>query len=134
MAMRVGVALVLLGAPCVGAAQEGTPGRRPWPVDVAHYAKWPGLAATGTMLTLGFLASRDAARLQDSIAVDAASRRARNWILGGEITLVATGAMFLVDLIHRDGGPQNIPFTPFRVLASRGRIGLSIAFGGPNGR
>jgi len=78
------------------------------------------------MLTLGFLASRDAARLSDSVAADAANRRARGWILGGEITLVATGAMFLLDLIHQDDEPRNIPFTPFQVYASRGRVGLSL--------
>lgn len=122
------------GLPVAAIGQAAPGNSRPWPVDLAHYAKWPGLAATGTMLTLGFLASRNAARLQDSVAADAANRRARNWILGGEIGLVATGAMFLLDLIHRDDGPQNIPFIPLRVFASPGRIGLSAAFGGPHGR
>lgn len=121
MAMRsIGIVL-LLAAARPAFAQAG----RPWPVNVAHHAKWPALAATGTMLTLGLLASRDAARLPDSLGAEAASRRARNWVLGGEIALLATGTMFLLDLIHRDGGPQNIPFTPFRVYASPGRLGLS---------
>ena len=118
--------LIALVLPVDARAQIASREARPWPVDVAHYGKWPGLAATGTMLTLGFLASRDAARLQDSIAADAANQRARNWILGGEIGLVATGAMFLLDLIHRDDGPPNIPFTPFRVYATRGKLGLSL--------
>ena len=43
---RLSIALSLFLVPGVTAAQQ--PGGRPWPVDMAHYAKWPGLAATGT--------------------------------------------------------------------------------------
>lgn len=130
-AMPPCLAMSLLSSGAV--AQE--PPSRPWPVAVAHYAKWPGLVATGTMLTLGFLAQRDAVKWRDSLAGsnpaagpmhESAKTRARGWILGGEIALVSTGAMFLIDLIHRDQGPPNIPFTPFTVYTSPGRLGLSL--------
>jgi hypothetical protein len=87
------------------------------------------------MLTLGFLAQREAARWQDSLAGanplavrehDAARARARSWILGGEIALVSTAAMFLVDLVHGDDSPPNVPFTPFTVYAAGGRFGFSV--------
>lgn len=151
---------VLLLSLCSAASSLAqAPESRPWAVQAAHYAKWPGLAATGTMFALGVIASRDAARLGDQyrairdervgrvapcgeglpcpgpnlapeqaaqIEWEAAQGRARNWILAGEAALIGTGVMFLIDLIHRDDGPPNVPFTPFTVYAAPGRVGLSL--------
>ena len=66
MKRRLSMALALSVGLSVAATAQQSAGR-PWPVDVAHYAKWPGLAATGTMFALGFLASRDAAGWRDSL-------------------------------------------------------------------
>ncbi len=137
-------------------AQQPPADTRPWPVDVAHLAKWPALAATGLLLARGLGESRAADRWRDSLAAacagldpcprDRAGRyllpaaegasqaaldadgRARTWIRAGEFALVASGAMFLLDLVHRHGGPQNIPFTPFTVYAAPPRIGVTAPF------
>ena len=47
-------------------------------------------------------------------------RRANRWLLGAQAGLLATTALFIVDL-HPGVGPDNIPFAPMRV-------GLRIAF------
>ena len=47
-------------------------------------------------------------------------RRANHWLLGAQATLLATTALFIIDL-HPGEGPGNIPFAPLQV-------GLRIAF------
>ena len=47
-------------------------------------------------------------------------RRANHWLLGAQATLLATTALFIIDL-HPGEGPGNIPFAPMQV-------GLRIAF------
>ncbi|MSR07557.1 MAG: hypothetical protein EXR93_10910 [Gemmatimonadetes bacterium] len=155
MAMKLTAALLLTAVSSPLIAQT-RPAARPWPVQTAHVVKWPLLGATAAMLARGSLLSRDADRWHDSIGaacatVDpcprsvtgrylfppaqaayesylSANSGARNWIIGGELALVATGAMFLVDLIHRDDGPRNIPFTPFSVYATPRRVGFTVRF------
>ena len=156
MALRFPMITLLLALSAHTAAAQTAPAGRAWPVELAHVAKWPALAATVGMLARGFLLSRDADRWHDSLVaacavVDPCPRstsgryllpraqsayesyldangRARGWIVSGELTLVATGAMFLVDLINRSDGPRNIPFTPFSVYATPQRLGLSLDF------
>lgn len=41
-------------------------------------------------------------------------RRANRWLLGAQASLVATAALFIIDL-HPGDGPDNIPFAPLRV-------------------
>ena len=47
-------------------------------------------------------------------------RRANRWLLGAQASLLATTALFIIDL-HPGQGPDNIPFAPMQV-------GLRIAF------
>ena len=47
-------------------------------------------------------------------------RRANHWLLGAQASLLATTALFIIDL-HPGEGPGNIPFAPLQV-------GLRIAF------
>jgi len=56
-------------------------------------------------------------RYQRSRAFD---RRANRWLLGAQAGLLATTALFIIDL-HPGEGPGNIPFAPVQV-------GLRIAF------
>src|ERR1041385_4237039 len=41
-------------------------------------------------------------------------RRANHWLLGAQASLLATTALFIIDL-HPGEGPGNIPFAPMRV-------------------
>jgi len=41
-------------------------------------------------------------------------RRANRWLLGAQAGLLATTALFIIDL-HPGGGPENIPFAPMHV-------------------
>ena len=56
-------------------------------------------------------------RYQHSRAYD---RRANRWLLGAQAALLATTALFIIDL-HPGQGPENIPFGPVQV-------GLRISF------
>jgi hypothetical protein len=60
--------------------------------------------------------------------VDQRDARARRLILAGELTLIATGAFFVLDLIHGDNGPANIPFTGLTVLAGPRMLGIRASF------
>jgi hypothetical protein len=55
-------------------------------------------------------------------------QRAQNLLLGGQITLVFTGGMFLVDLLYDDDKPKNIPYTPLEVYSTPTELGLSLKF------
>lgn len=55
-------------------------------------------------------------------------RRARGYLLGGQMTLVVAGGMFLIDLLYRDEQPENIPFTPLEIYSTRNKLGLSLRF------
>ena len=50
-------------------------------------------------------------RYQRSRAYD---RRANRWLIGAQASLLATTALFIIDL-HPGEGPDNIPFAPLRV-------------------
>ena len=41
-------------------------------------------------------------------------RRANRWLLGAQASLLATTALFIIDL-HPGAGPENIPFAPLQV-------------------
>jgi len=66
----------------------------------------------------GRYARSDAEQLyQRSRAFD---RRANRWLIGAQVSLLATTALFIIDL-HPAEGPENIPFAPMQV-------GMRIAF------
>jgi hypothetical protein len=57
-------------------------------------------------------------------------RRANRWLVGGQVSLIATTALFIIDL-HPGQGPENIPF-PARLRVSAGGagavVGLAVSF------
>lgn len=57
-------------------------------------------------------------------------RRANRWLMGAQASLIATAALFIIDL-HPGEGPENIPFpAQLRVGAAPhgARVGLSVSF------
>jgi hypothetical protein len=57
-------------------------------------------------------------------------RRANRRLLGAQGSLLVTAALFILDLRGRNGGPDNIPFSPFRVTVegTRAAVGLQLRF------
>ena len=56
-------------------------------------------------------------------------RRARSLLLSGQLSLLAAGTMFLIDLVHDGDDPaKTIPFTPLEVYTTRTRLGFSVRF------
>ncbi len=97
------------------AEKEHTNSRREWNalLDVCRSAQ--DACALGTD---GRYIRSDAEQLyQRSRAYD---RRANRWLLGAQASLLATTALFIIDL-HPGEGPGNIPFAPLQV-------GMRIAF------
>ena len=91
------------------AEREHTNSRREWNalLDVCRSAQDAcALGADGRYIR------GDAEQLyQRSRAFD---RRANRWLLGAQAGLLATTALFIIDL-HPGEGPDNIPFAPIRV-------------------
>lgn len=57
-------------------------------------------------------------------------RRANRWLVGAQLSLIATTALFIIDL-HGGEGPENIPFpAQIRVgtIPDGGTVGLSLSF------
>jgi hypothetical protein len=53
---------------------------------------------------------------------------ARAYLLGGQLSLIATVGMFVIDFLHPDGRPHDIPYTPLEVYTRPDRLGLAIRF------
>ena len=108
-----------------------------------HYGKWLTAAGSATFTILGAEQHRLSRRVWDQLLgicrsaqdacdigtdgrylrADAESlyqtsraydRRANRWLLGAQASLIATAALFIIDL-HPGEGPDNIPFAPVRV-------------------
>jgi hypothetical protein len=93
----------------VFAEREHSQSRREWNalLDVCRSAQ--DACALGSD---GRYVRSDAEQLyQRSRAYD---RRANRWLLGAEAGLLATTALFIIDL-HPGQGPDNIPFAPIKV-------------------
>ncbi|HXG96664.1 MAG TPA: hypothetical protein VNJ06_06085 [Gemmatimonadales bacterium] len=98
-----------VGALIVFAEKQHTNSRREWNalLDVCRSAQ--DACALGTD---GRYIRSDAEQLyQRSRAYD---RRANRWLLGAQASLLATTALFIIDL-HPGEGPGNIPFAPMQV-------------------
>jgi hypothetical protein len=52
--------------------------------------------------------------------------RANRRLLGAQASLLVTAALFILDLRGRDDGPDNIPFSPFKVTGKLGRDGAAL--------
>jgi len=56
------------------------------------------------------------------------SRQAQGFLIGGQVSLLAAGGMFLIDLLHRDSDVGNIPYTPLELYTTPSRLGLALRF------
>jgi hypothetical protein len=130
---------------------------RPWFADVSHYGKWVALAGAAGFTTVAILRNHDADQIYDGLATLCRAggdtcvldpdgnyvnpeaellyqetlhldSEARKWMLGGQVTLVAAGAMFVVDLVARTRRPKNIPYAPLEYFADGRRVGLRVRF------
>lgn len=62
-------------------------------------------------------------------AATRSDRRARHWLVGGEVSLLATAGMFVWELARPRQRPDNIPFEPeMRWDGRRARFGVSVNF------
>jgi hypothetical protein len=156
LAAQVGVS-ILARAQEVPAA----PAPHGWSRSIVHYGKW-ATAATAVGLTilaarehasaqdhwrqLIALCRDDNAGCQlrsDGRYVDDGAellyqrtayydRRARSRLLGGQVALLASAALFLADLRHKGGNPPNIPFHGLELTAQpagdAARLGVRLAF------
>jgi hypothetical protein len=125
---------------------------------LVKYGKWGTLAAAVGMGLKAAEAHRDADRafdrLEDYCGPDPArcdqgpdgsysdpaaeryyqaslrhDRRARRWLLGGEVALLGTAGLFVWELTRPKRLPDNIPFEPeISVLPHESRFGLRIGF------
>ena len=119
---------------------------------LVHYGKWGTLALSGALMALGahehaqsnrlfselvsgcqannalctlspdgtYLSPSSEQLYQNSLHFDS---RARLRLLLGQATLVATAALFIADLRHKGGGPDNIPFHPEAIIVAPGANG-----------
>lgn len=125
---------------------------------LVKYGKWAVLAAAVGMGLKAASAHHDAdrafARLEGYCAVDrtrcdqgpgdryldpvsegyyqaalSGDRRARGWLLGGEVSLLGAAGLFVWELTRPRTPPRNIPFEPsFRVIGPRTEMGLTLHF------
>ena len=130
-----------------------------WRRTAPHYGKWLTAAGTVALTLLGAEQHRYSRRdwnalldicrsAQDACALgpdgrylrsDAEllyqrsrtfDRRANRWLLGAQASLLATTALFIIDL-HPGQGPDNIPFPgglAVTVLRNGAGVGMRIAF------
>jgi len=53
---------------------------------------------------------------------------ARGLLFGGQLSLLTSGAMFLIDIIHRTEDFDNIPYTPLELYTTPNKFGLALHF------
>ena len=53
-------------------------------------------------------------------------RRARSRLIGGQVSLLASAALFIMDLRHQQGNPPNIPFHGMELTAEPARDGARV--------
>jgi hypothetical protein len=53
---------------------------------------------------------------------------ARGFLFGGQLSLLTSGAMFLIDIIHRTEDFDNIPYTPLELYTTPNKLGLALHF------
>lgn len=131
------------------------PNARPWIASVSHWGRWVALAGAAGLTTVAIARNHDAddiygglqelcraggdtcvlnaegtyvnpdaeALYQETLRLDSHARR---WMLGGQVMLVAAGAMFVVDLVAGTRRPKNIPYSPVEYFADGRRIGVRI--------
>ena len=153
--MRAPLALLYLAltTPALGQAPAPAPVRRD---PIVHFGKWLTAGATAAFTVLAarqhshshqawnelldmcrsaddacarqsdgtYIRFEAEALYQRSLTYD---RRANRRLLGAQASLLATAALFIMDLRGRTGGgPDNIPFRPLRVTVEPGRDGAAL--------
>ena len=137
------------------AAQQ--PARRTWRDPAVHYGKWLTAGATVALTYFAQREHRQSRRDWDDLlaicrsAQDACElgsdgrylrndaeflyeraqyydRRANHRLLGAQASLLATAALFILDLHPGRQGPDNIPFVPLRVTAEPTGEGARVGF------
>ena len=134
---------------------------RGWTRPVAHYGKWLSAASAVGFTILAAhehdVANRSWQRLLDLCRADNAAcqvgpngqyvtpqaeelyqktlyrdRRARHRLIVGQISMLASAALFILDLRHDGGAPPNIPFHGLEVTAEPAgdgaRLGVRVPF------
>lgn len=141
----------------VGQGNSTTQSQESWVVSVSHIGKWTFLAATAGLTTMAAIKMGRADdrfdELQtfcqtaigicsteaDGAFIDPTAERlfqetrsldgqAQRFLIGGQFTLMVSGALFLVDLLSDHGGPENIPFTPLKLFQQGNLVGLRIEY------
>jgi len=144
------VAMLCCGAlPALGAQADGAGQRESFRRAVVHNGKWLTAASVAALIMFAEREHTNSQRewnslldicrsAQDACALGADGRyirsdaeqfyqlsrvydrRANRWLLGAQASLLATTALFVID-VHPGEGPDNIPFAPLQV-------GMRIAF------
>jgi hypothetical protein len=144
------VAMLCCGAlPALGAQADGSCQRESFRRAVVHNGKWLTAASVAALIMFAEREHTNSQRewnslldicrsAQDACALGADGRyirrdaeqfyqrsrvydrRANRWLLGAQASLLATTALFIID-VHPGEGPDNIPFAPMQV-------GMRIAF------
>jgi hypothetical protein len=145
------LAIAMVALP-LGAQQPA----RSWRDPAVHYGKWVTAGATVAFTILAQREHRQSRRDWDDLlaicrsAADACAvgndgryvrtdaeflyersryydRRANHRLLGAQASLLATAALFILDLHPGREGPDNIPFAPLRVTAEPTREGAAVS-------
>ncbi len=153
----LGLAILVAYAGTAAIAQEAGSKGKPWYVSVSHYGKWVALASAIGLTTMAAIRHEDANTVfdglneicrsssqncilnaqgtyenQDAERLFRETKRldgqANRFLLGGQLTLIASGAMFLIDLVLDEDKPENIPYTPLKVYNAPNKIGLGFEF------
>lgn len=149
--------VITIAAVSPAVAQTETENRN-WFVAMSGWGKWVSLTAAAGLTTLGALSSNSASdrfrELTTACRTDSffcrinndgtsyidpeaehlfqatlsKDSQAQRFLIGGQLTLLVSAAMFLTDLLNGDEGPENIPYTPLKVFSSPGRAGLQLEF------
>ncbi len=130
---------------------------KPWYVSVSQWGRWGALASAVGFTALAVIRNNDANEVfrgllvlcsnasqacvpgadgsyvdpgaetlyQETLRLDG---RARTWMTLGQISLVAAGGMFLVNLVSGQTEPNNIPFAPLELVAGPRKLGLKVRF------
>ena len=154
MTARTAVLTLAIAATALPLAAQ-QPVRRTWREPAIHYGKWLTAGATVALTVFAQREHRQSRRDWDDLlaicrsAQDACAlgtdgryirndaeflyersryydRRANHRLLGAQASLLATAALFILDLHPGREGPDNIPFAPLRVTAEPTRDGAAV--------
>ncbi len=164
MRHAVTIAAALAGfVPALAAQTPATPAPRSWTENLIHYGKWTTAAAALGLTILAAhehdranqswqrllsLCQQDNAACElgsDGRYVDAQAElyyqqtlyhdhRARDRILGAQLSVLASATLFILDLRHHGGNPPNIPFhgSHFELMVEPvgdgTRLGMRVSF------